>query len=289
MNLEVEIADNGRMACEMAVRSKAEGRPYDLILMDIQMPIRNGYEATRWLHQRGWEGPIVALTAHALVGDREKCLAAGFDDYIPKPITARKLADLLTRYLDGPAAGGQRMPAAQEAGAEPAGLLESGFLDAGTAAGLLEAFAGELPARASAIDEALRRGICRCWPIGPISSRAPRASMVSARSPTWPPRYIEERPSHRTPSSSRPSWPSCSPCAIRVSARGRGAFSQTWAKSARRRDARTRPVPFGDTRGTPTRFRVAPLASSTSFGRKCPCLRSRAGVRVLDGGGLDAA
>ena len=70
----MDVAEDGRLACEMAEKSRAEGRPYDLILMDIQMPRMNGYEATRWLRQHGWQGPIVALTAHAMVGDREKCL-----------------------------------------------------------------------------------------------------------------------------------------------------------------------------------------------------------------------
>jgi len=99
MNLEVEIAEDGLVACKMAEKSQAEGRPYDLIFMDIQLPHLNGYEATRWLRQHGWQGPIVALTAHALVGDREKCLEAGCDDYIAKPITASGLREVLVRYL----------------------------------------------------------------------------------------------------------------------------------------------------------------------------------------------
>jgi CheY-like chemotaxis protein len=97
--LEVEIAEDGRAACKMAEKSQAEGRPYDLIFMDIQMPHMNGYEVTRWLRQQGWKGPIVALTAHALVGDREKCLEAGCDDYIAKPVTAAGLREILVRYL----------------------------------------------------------------------------------------------------------------------------------------------------------------------------------------------
>ena len=99
MNLELEIAEDGLVACEMVEEAKTEGRPYDLILMDIQMPNMNGYEATRWLRQHGWKGPVVALTAYALVGDRAKCLEAGCDDYIAKPITAKGLRDVLARYL----------------------------------------------------------------------------------------------------------------------------------------------------------------------------------------------
>ena len=98
MNLEVEVAEDGRVACEMAEESQAAGKPFDLILMDLQMPGMNGYEATRWLRQHGWKGPVVALTAHALAGDREKCLEAGCDDYLAKPVPAKGLHDVLSRY-----------------------------------------------------------------------------------------------------------------------------------------------------------------------------------------------
>jgi PAS domain S-box-containing protein len=97
--VEVVVADNGRVACDLAKISQAEGRPYNLILMDIQMPKMNGHEATRWLRQHGWRGPIVAMTAHAMVGDRDLCLSAGCDDYITKPITAACLRETLARYL----------------------------------------------------------------------------------------------------------------------------------------------------------------------------------------------
>jgi PAS domain S-box-containing protein len=99
MGLEVTVAETGQMACDLAQESKADGRPYDLILMDIQMPNVDGYEATRWLRQHDWQGPIVALTAHTLAGDREKCLAAGCDDYIAKPIILTGLRDVLPLYL----------------------------------------------------------------------------------------------------------------------------------------------------------------------------------------------
>ena len=106
--LEVELADDGQAACRLAERSKAEGRPYDLILMDIQMPELNGYEAARRLRRHGWQGPIIALTAHAMAGDREKCLAAGCDDYIAKPIAAAALRDILA-VLSGVTAGRSRL------------------------------------------------------------------------------------------------------------------------------------------------------------------------------------
>jgi len=104
MHLEVEVAEDGHAACEMAERSQAAGRPYDLILMDIQMPRLNGHEATRRLRLRGWKGPIVALTAHALTGDRERCLEAGCDAYLTKPIASAELQGILTQYFSPRAA-----------------------------------------------------------------------------------------------------------------------------------------------------------------------------------------
>jgi CheY-like chemotaxis protein/nitrogen-specific signal transduction histidine kinase len=93
------LAKDGKAAVEMF----NEFRPL-LILMDISMPIMDGYEATR--HIRAHEAkyglertPIVAMTAHAMQGDREKCLAAGMDDYMSKPVFAPKLAEMLAKWL----------------------------------------------------------------------------------------------------------------------------------------------------------------------------------------------
>ena len=158
MNLEVEVAEDGRLACEMAEKSQSEGKPFDLILMDIQMPNMNGYDATRWLRQHGWLGPVVALTAHAVVGDREKCLVAGCDDYIAKPITAKGLRDVLARHLRPTAPAAACPMGTTETTHESAGLLQSGILDPSKVATLVDLFCGELPACAERINQAFQQG-----------------------------------------------------------------------------------------------------------------------------------
>ena len=156
-HLEVEIAEDGRLACEMAEKSQAKGKPYDLILMDIQMPRMNGYEAVGWLRRHGWQGPIVALTAHALVGDREKCLAAGCDDYIAKPITAEELHAVLACCLGQAAVVRACTTGTTVTASESAGLLKSGILDPSKVAALIDAFREGLPARAEQIDKAFQQ------------------------------------------------------------------------------------------------------------------------------------
>jgi signal transduction histidine kinase/CheY-like chemotaxis protein len=100
--LEVEIAQDGQVACQMAFAAKYGGRPYDLILMDIDMPVVDGYRATAQLRKAGFTCPIIALTAHALTGDRERSLGAGCDDYATKPISRDALMTLVARYLSNP-------------------------------------------------------------------------------------------------------------------------------------------------------------------------------------------
>ena len=97
--VELAIADNGRIAVEQVRRSMREGRPYDLVLMDMQMPEMDGYNATSVLRSDGYAGPIIALTAHAMAGDRDKCIAAGCTDYLTKPVSRNVLAAVVSRHL----------------------------------------------------------------------------------------------------------------------------------------------------------------------------------------------
>lgn len=82
----VHVVGDGKQAVQCALGANNSGRPYDAILMDMQMPVMDGYEATRSLRHQGYGGPIIALTANAMAGDRQKCIAAGCTDYQTKPI-----------------------------------------------------------------------------------------------------------------------------------------------------------------------------------------------------------
>lgn len=104
---EVEEAENGRDCLDKALAAHRAGRPHDLILMDMQMPVMDGYEATRALREAGCVKPILALTAHAMAGDRERCLEVGCSEYATKPVDRDKLlriCDMLLEKVDPPGA-----------------------------------------------------------------------------------------------------------------------------------------------------------------------------------------
>ena len=88
---EVTLAENGAIAMEAALARQATDTRFHVIFMDMQMPEMDGYTATTLLRERGYKGSIVALTAHAMGEDRERCVRAGCDDYVTKPVDKGKL------------------------------------------------------------------------------------------------------------------------------------------------------------------------------------------------------
>ena len=95
---EVTVVDNGQIAVDEASRALEEGHPFDVILMDMQMPVLDGYAATRRLRNIEYSRPIIALTAHAMSTDQQKCLDAGCDDYASKPINRKKLIQKIAMH-----------------------------------------------------------------------------------------------------------------------------------------------------------------------------------------------
>ena len=115
LGLTVDVAENGEVALE-----KLREQPYAMVLMDCQMPVLDGYSATRRLREiEAGQGkprtPVIAMTAHAMSGDRERCLQAGMDDYLSKPLDRQLLEQTLTRW----------MPKSQDAAPATADLLST--------------------------------------------------------------------------------------------------------------------------------------------------------------------
>ena len=120
LGLEADVVANGAEAI-----AALESVAYDLVLMDVQMPKMDGLEATAHIRDpqsavQNHSVPIVAMTAHAMQGDRERCLEAGMDDYVSKPISPQALADALARWLPGESAARPTNASAEPAAAVPA-------------------------------------------------------------------------------------------------------------------------------------------------------------------------
>ncbi len=91
----IDLASDGHEALEAH-----KSRPYDLILMDCQMPVMDGFEASRQIRSLDQHQPvIIAVTANALVGERERCLSAGMDDYLSKPFQAEQLVAVVKKWM----------------------------------------------------------------------------------------------------------------------------------------------------------------------------------------------
>jgi CheY-like chemotaxis protein len=107
LGYSVHIVSNGVQAVKTFTY---DPKRYDLIFMDCQMPEMDGYEATRQIRSlevtTDTHVPIVAMTANAMSGDRENCIAAGMDDYVAKPISRHVIVEMLQRYLPESAASG---------------------------------------------------------------------------------------------------------------------------------------------------------------------------------------
>ncbi|KAJ8091873.1 histidine kinase osmosensor [Marasmius tenuissimus] len=110
----VEIAENGSLAVEAYKARILQGRPFDIILMDVSMPFMGGMEATELIrsyemHKGLQPTPIIALTAHAMIGDRERCLQAGMDDHITKPLRRADLLNAINKLAGERSVGNKHM------------------------------------------------------------------------------------------------------------------------------------------------------------------------------------
>jgi two-component system sensor histidine kinase/response regulator len=168
----VETVLNGREAVETLSRT-----PYAAVLMDVQMPEMDGYEATAEIRRReeamDRRTPIIAMTANAMQGDREKALAAGMDDYIPKPVQLESLEAVLERWTNRPVVDpGATALASQEDSADPAvppGEEEptldheafEGLRKLGDVSELVEMFLDDVPPRLDALRRAVKEGDAR--------------------------------------------------------------------------------------------------------------------------------
>ena len=143
---DVVLANDGAVALEKASSALADGAPYDVVLMDMEMPVLDGYGATVRLRDRGYKGPILALTAHAMAANRARCLAVGCDEHLTKPLDVARLIDAVARH------SGRR--SAQPTPTDTAPLFST-FRDDEILAELLPGFCGGLIGKIAE----LRRGV----------------------------------------------------------------------------------------------------------------------------------
>lgn len=145
---EVSSAGNGREGVDSVLAADSTAKPYDVVLMDMLMPVLDGYAATRELRDRGLELPIIGLTAFAMAGDEQRCRDAGCDDYLTKPIVPETLLQAVARHCPANRLGSPRRSASPklfDIRSEPA------------LAKLLEEYVAHFPSAAAEIEEASDR------------------------------------------------------------------------------------------------------------------------------------
>jgi PAS domain S-box-containing protein len=157
----VTTVENGQLAVASALEAIEKVIPYDIILMDMQMPVMDGYTATRELRSHGYTAPIIALTAHAMADDRQKCLDAGCNDFVVKPFDWQKLLATIDHWSD-------RLSTCKKASREeevqapppnkPEDTLESIFADKPVIVRVLPEFINGLETRLQALNDSLAAG-----------------------------------------------------------------------------------------------------------------------------------
>ena len=167
LGYRVDVVGDGRQALEALL----EHGPYSAVLMDVQMPEMDGYAATKEIRQReksaqGPHTPIIAMTANALQGDREKALEAGMDDYVSKPVSSEKLEAVLERWVpeEGvkvPAlANGNGLPVSEETGPSLDAVVVESLRDLGgdeMLSELTQLFLDDADSNLAALKEAIEK------------------------------------------------------------------------------------------------------------------------------------
>jgi PAS domain S-box-containing protein len=162
----VDIAENGHIAVR-----RAENGCYDVVLMDMQMPVMDGFEATRILRGKGVSAPILALTAHAMATDRQRCLDAGCDEHLTKPIDRVAMIEAIRRHVDtavakrvnedllAPAASGAGQPISPVSPTGAEDMIFSSFAQDNDLVNLVEAFIAGLPQQMRVMRNQLAAGL----------------------------------------------------------------------------------------------------------------------------------
>lgn len=164
--LEVDIAENGQSAIDML--SSAD---YDMVFMDVHMPVLDGYEATLQIRDpnstvRDHKVPIIAMTANAIAGEREKCLAVGMNEHIPKPIDIDRLVGILSKWLEMPPEARDANVTEQSHAEEPdnpqifdeSALLERLFGEDELVQKIVDMYIHDAPLKITQLDDALSAG-----------------------------------------------------------------------------------------------------------------------------------